>query len=107
MDIANGSVLITGGAGGFGGATARRLAKRGAKVILADVSPERGEALASELGGGATYLQTDIMDESSVVNAVNAAANLAPLRGVIIAHGGPPPPDKGDARSAAMVAASA
>jgi len=95
MDISNGSVLITGGAGGFGGATARRLAKLGAKVVLADVADERGQALAAELGPNATYVRTDIMDEASIATAVDTAVGLAPLRAAIIAHGGPPPPDKG------------
>lgn len=95
MDISEGSVLITGGAGGFGGATARRLAALGAKVVIADVADDRGEALAGELGNGAVYVRTDIMSEDSIVNAVEAAVALAPLRAAVIAHGGPPPPDKG------------
>ena len=95
MDISNGSVLITGGAGGFGGATARRLAKLGAKVVIADVADERGQALAAELGNGSVYVRTDIMSEDSVVAAVEAAKVLGPLRAAVIAHGGPPPPDKG------------
>lgn len=95
MDISQGSVLITGGAGGFGGATARRLAKLGAKVVIADLADERGEALAKELGNGAVYMRTDIMDEASIQAAADKAASLAPLRAAVIAHGGPPPPDKG------------
>jgi NAD(P)-dependent dehydrogenase (short-subunit alcohol dehydrogenase family) len=95
MDISQGSVLITGGAGGFGGATARRLAKLGAKVVIADLADERGTALAAEIGNGAVYVRTDIMSEDSVIGAVNAAVGLAPLRAAVIAHGGPPPPDKG------------
>lgn len=93
MDISNGSVLITGGAGGFGGATARRLAKLGAKVVLADLADERGAKLADEIGG--TYVRTDIMDEASIQAAIDAAVALAPLRALVVAHGGPPPPDKG------------
>jgi NAD(P)-dependent dehydrogenase (short-subunit alcohol dehydrogenase family) len=95
MDISNGSVIITGGAGGFGGATAKRLAKLGAKVVIADVADERGKALAAELGNGATYVHTDIMSEASIEEAVAAAVKLAPLRAAVITHGGPPPPDKG------------
>ena len=95
MDISQGSVLITGGAGGFGGATARRLAKLGAKVVIADLADERGEALAAQLGNGAVYMRTDIMDEASIQAAADKAASLAPLRAAVIAHGGPPPPDKG------------
>ena len=64
MDLTNASALVTGGAGGFGGATARRLAKLGARVVIADVADERGEALAQEIGGGAVYVHTDILDEA-------------------------------------------
>lgn len=95
VDISGGSVLVTGGAGGFGGATAKRLAKLGAKVVLADVADERGEELAAEIGNGATYVHTDIMSEDAIVNAVETAVGLGPLRAAVVAHGGPPPPDKG------------
>jgi NAD(P)-dependent dehydrogenase (short-subunit alcohol dehydrogenase family) len=89
MDLSNSSVLITGGAGGFGGATARRLAARGARVVIADVADERGAQLASELGNGAVYVRTDIMDEASIAKAVETAADLGPLRAAVIVHGGP------------------
>jgi NAD(P)-dependent dehydrogenase (short-subunit alcohol dehydrogenase family) len=46
MDLTNASATVTGGAGGFGSATVRRLAQKGAKVVIADVSDERGEAPA-------------------------------------------------------------
>lgn len=95
MDISQGSVLVTGGAGGFGGATARRMAALGAKVVIADVADERGKALAAELGNGAVYVRTDIMDESAIIAAVETAMSLAPLRAAVIAHGGPPAPDRG------------
>lgn len=95
MDISDSSVLITGGAGGFGSATAKRLAKLGARVVIADVADERGEALAHEIGGAAAYVRTDILDEASIVAAVEKAVSIGPLRAAVIAHGGPPPPDKG------------
>ena len=59
MDLTNASALVTGGAGGFGSATARRLAQKGAKVVIADVADARGEALAKELGNGSVYVRTD------------------------------------------------
>lgn len=92
VDLTNASALVTGGAGGFGSATARRLAQRGAKVVIADVNDERGEALAKEIGGGAVYVRTDIMDEASIATAVQTAVSLAPLRAAVVVHGGPPPP---------------
>jgi NAD(P)-dependent dehydrogenase (short-subunit alcohol dehydrogenase family) len=95
MDLTNASALVTGGAGGFGGATARRLAQMGAKVVIADVADERGEALAKELGNGSVYVRTDILDEASIARAVDTAVGLAPLRAAVVVHGGPPPPDRG------------
>jgi NAD(P)-dependent dehydrogenase (short-subunit alcohol dehydrogenase family) len=82
MDLRNASALVTGGAGGFGSATARRLAAKGARVVLADIAAERGEALARE--------RTDIMDEASIANAVQTAADLGPLRAAVVVHSGPP-----------------
>jgi NAD(P)-dependent dehydrogenase (short-subunit alcohol dehydrogenase family) len=99
MDLTNASALVTGGAGGFGSATARRLAQRGAKVVIADVADERGQALAKEIGHGAVYVHTDIMDEESIANAVATAVGLGPLRAAVVVHGGPPAPgSKGPAR---------
>lgn len=95
MDLTNASALVTGGAGGFGSATARKLAQRGAKVLIADVADDRGEALAKELGNGSRYLHTDILEEASIARAVEGAVALAPLRAAVIVHGGPPPPGKG------------
>ena len=65
--------LITGGAGGLGGATARRMAEEGALVIVADLADQAGEALAREIGG--QYLRLDVTSEEqwqSVVAAVDA-----------------------------------
>lgn len=50
--------LITGGASGIGAASARRLAAEGATVVIADVNPEAGEALAKELDG--LFIQVDV-----------------------------------------------
>ena len=50
--------LITGGASGIGAASARRLAAEGATVVIADVNPEAGEALATELDG--LFIQVDV-----------------------------------------------
>jgi len=74
MDLTNASAIVTGGAGGFGSATVRRLAQKGAKVVIADVSDERGEALAREVGSGSLYVSTDCMDEDAIAKAVKAAA---------------------------------
>ena len=100
MDLHNASALVTGGAGGFGMATVRRLDERGAKVVIADVNAERGEALAKELANGSVYVHTDITDEASIANAVQTAVGLGPLRAAVVVHGGPPAPgSKGPQRT--------
>jgi NAD(P)-dependent dehydrogenase (short-subunit alcohol dehydrogenase family) len=64
MDLTNASAIVTGGAGGFGSATVRTLAQKGAKVVIADVPDERGEAPAREVGADSVYVPTDCMDEA-------------------------------------------
>jgi meso-butanediol dehydrogenase/(S,S)-butanediol dehydrogenase/diacetyl reductase len=58
--------IITGGASGIGASTARRLAAEGARVVLADVNREAGEALAKELGAQAAFRATDVRECAEV-----------------------------------------
>lgn len=58
------SAIVTGGASGLGEATARRLAAIGAKVAIFDMSEERGEMVAGEIGG--TFCMVDVTNEESV-----------------------------------------
>jgi hypothetical protein len=46
MDIANKVFIVTGGASGLGEGTARMLAREGAKVVIADLQAEKGQALS-------------------------------------------------------------
>ena len=66
--------VITGGAGGIGLATARRLTAEGARVVLADVDPTTGKAAADEVGG--LFVATDVTD-ADAVDALFAAAQDA------------------------------
>jgi NAD(P)-dependent dehydrogenase (short-subunit alcohol dehydrogenase family) len=66
--------LVAGGASGLGEATARELAARGARVTIADLNEERGEALAGELGG--RFAKADVTDEAQLAAAVDAAGEL-------------------------------
>jgi NAD(P)-dependent dehydrogenase (short-subunit alcohol dehydrogenase family) len=66
--------LVAGGASGLGEATARELAARGARVTVADLNEERGEALAAEIGGA--FAAADVTDEAQVRAAVEAVDGL-------------------------------
>ena len=57
---------ITGGASGIGAGTVRRFVEEGAKVLIADLDADRGEALAQELGVSTAFLRTDVSKEGDV-----------------------------------------
>jgi NAD(P)-dependent dehydrogenase (short-subunit alcohol dehydrogenase family) len=58
--------VVTGGAGGIGGTTARALASAGAKVIIADLDEASSQRAVDEIGGEARALQVDVSSEVSV-----------------------------------------
>jgi len=81
-------VLVTGGAGGLGAATVRRLHAAGAAVVIADVADDKASELAEELGNKVAYVRTDVLDEDAVEAALAKADELGTLRYAVIAHGG-------------------
>jgi NAD(P)-dependent dehydrogenase (short-subunit alcohol dehydrogenase family) len=88
MALADSVALVTGGAGGLGEATVRQLAAAGATVVIADLSDDKANKLADDLGSKVKYVRTDVTDEASVQNAVDEAKALGTFRFAAIAHGG-------------------
>jgi NAD(P)-dependent dehydrogenase (short-subunit alcohol dehydrogenase family) len=76
MKIEGAGALVSGGASGLGEATARRLHAAGADVVIADLNTQKGEALASELGDRASFVEANVLEAEQVQAAVDAAAAL-------------------------------
>jgi 3-hydroxyacyl-CoA dehydrogenase/3-hydroxy-2-methylbutyryl-CoA dehydrogenase len=74
MRIDGAGALIAGGASGLGEATARALHEAGARVVIADLNAEKGEALAAELGTQARFVEVNVTEPDQVEAAVDAAA---------------------------------
>jgi NAD(P)-dependent dehydrogenase (short-subunit alcohol dehydrogenase family) len=85
MDINGASAIVTGGASGIGAATARLLAAKGAKVVVADLQADKGEAVAKEIGGA--FCKVDVTKTDDIVNAVEMAKSMGPLRVLVNSAG--------------------
>ncbi|MGH8187970.1 MAG: SDR family NAD(P)-dependent oxidoreductase, partial [Steroidobacteraceae bacterium] len=58
------SAVVTGGASGLGAATVRALAAHGVKIAIFDMNAEKGEALASAVGG--VFCKVNVTSEAEV-----------------------------------------
>lgn len=85
MDINGKSAIVTGGASGIGAAAARQLAAKGAKVLVADLNAEKGEALANEIGGA--FASVDVTKTDQIQAAVEQAVAMAPLWALVNSAG--------------------
>ena len=84
MQVKDKVFVVTGGGSGLGAATARALVEAGASVVLADLNREAGEQLAVELGDKARFVETDVANEASAVNAIQAAISaFGGLQGLV------------------------
>ncbi len=65
--------IITGAGSGIGAESARRFVEEGAKVLIADMQDDKGQAVADELGDSATFLHVDVTHGDHVEAAVAEA----------------------------------
>jgi meso-butanediol dehydrogenase/(S,S)-butanediol dehydrogenase/diacetyl reductase len=65
--------LVTGGASGIGAATARRLAREGAKLMIGDIDAAGAQAVAEELGDAGAFVLTDVRQMAQVEALTEAA----------------------------------
>lgn len=83
MRLKDKGIIVTGGASGIGEATVRRAVKEGARVVIADMSAEHGEALARELGSEhCRFILTDVSDTGQVTRLFREASGFGGVDGV-------------------------
>ncbi len=84
MEIRNNTFVVTGGASGLGAATAEMIVSEGGNAIIADLSKEAGQALASKLGKQTRFVECDVSREDHAKAAVEAATQqLGGLNGLV------------------------
>jgi len=81
MDIKGKVFIVTGGASGLGEGTARMLAGEGAKVVIADMQADKGEAIAREIGGA--FVKCDVSQEADGQAVVAKAVGMGKLMGLV------------------------
>jgi NAD(P)-dependent dehydrogenase (short-subunit alcohol dehydrogenase family) len=88
MNLDGRSAIVTGGAGGLGAATVRRLAEDGMRVVVFDRDGGRAEALVKEISGDAVAVNGDVNEDGDVAAAIAAAVSLGPLSVLVNVAGG-------------------
>ena len=84
MQITNKVFLVTGAGSGLGAATASALVEAGAKVVLVDLNRQAGEKMVADLGVNTRFVETDVANEASAVNAVKTAiSTFGGLQGLV------------------------
>ncbi len=85
MELSGSSAVVTGGASGIGAAAARQLAARGAKVVVADLQEDAGNAVADQIGGA--FCKVDVTNTDDIINAVEMATSMGPLKALVNSAG--------------------
>jgi NAD(P)-dependent dehydrogenase (short-subunit alcohol dehydrogenase family) len=81
MELDGIAAIVTGGASGLGAATARELARRGARVVVADIADDKGKAVADEIGGA--FAHVNVTQTDDIIAATELATTLGPVRALV------------------------
>jgi NAD(P)-dependent dehydrogenase (short-subunit alcohol dehydrogenase family) len=95
QELAGKVAIITGGVAGIGRAIVDLYLAEGARVVIADVQQERGDALAAELGANARYQQADVSKADQVEALVARAVAEFGRLDIIVNNAGITDPDRG------------
>ena len=82
------AAIVTGGAGGLGSATVRRLHGLGMGVVVFDLDGDRARALAGDIGRGVVGVGGDTAEDDDIAAAIDAARPLGALSVVVNVAGG-------------------
>jgi NAD(P)-dependent dehydrogenase (short-subunit alcohol dehydrogenase family) len=88
VELEGRSALVTGGAGGLGAATVRRLAAVGMGVAVFDRDADRAKELAADIGERVVVAAGDVTDDGDVLAAIEAARSVGVLSLVVNVAGG-------------------
>jgi NAD(P)-dependent dehydrogenase (short-subunit alcohol dehydrogenase family) len=88
MDLQGRSAIVTGGAGGLGAATVRRLVELGVGVAIFDRDADRGRELAKELADTTVAVGGDVNDDDDVAGAIEAAQSVGTFSLLVNVAGG-------------------
>ena len=80
--------VITGAAQGIGAGIARRFVASGAKVAIADIAPDAGQALVAELGDQATYVDLDVTSRTDWERALDLVNNVLGPINILVNNAG-------------------
>ena len=83
--------VVTGAGSGFGAEIARRFAREGAAVVIADIDDNTGTHVAEEIsaeGGRAVFAQTDVTDRTAARNMIAAATESFERLDVLVNNAG-------------------
>jgi len=83
MDFKGNVVVVTGGASGLGGATAKLVVDHGGKVVIADMNEALGTSYAAELGANARFVKCDVASEADGQAVIDTAVSMGTLVGLV------------------------
>lgn len=83
-ELAGKVAIVTGGSRGLGRGMVELFLEEGARVVIADILEEEGQALAQELGGDVRFKQTDVSQREAVQTLVDyAVAEFGGLHAIV------------------------